>query len=373
MKPAIFEPSCLATAIGSLPHRDAEAGTRLILRHTPQIPGWAQFPKRDPLENMMVQFTEGIPGLTREGDKRYFNSESRDFTEELTAFYTSFLEATDGNDKHALERAALSPAYATGFQIFLDRLQEYPKEAVLAKGQVTGPFTLGFNLTDQNGKAAYFDDQLRDVLVKATALNAMWQVHRLKSLCPRVFICVDEPALLNFGTQICLTVTRQDVISDLNEMADLIHRSGAFVGIHCEENTDWSMLMESDLDILIFDAYDHMRSITLYPEELKKFLEKGGSLGWGIVPTLDQEAAANETFTSLLDRYGKGMEQLAALGFHEELLHRRTLLTPSCGCGGVLTESLAERVLDLLRQISTHLRSVYGFTDTTACFPGPEY
>jgi len=114
--------------------------------------------------------------------------------------------------------------------------------------------------------------------------------------------------------------------------------------------------MEADLDILVFDAYDHMQSITLYPKELRSFLERGGSLGWGIVPTLDRDAASSETIPSLLTRFDEGIECLVDLGIERELLLRRALITPSCGAGGVLTEPLAERVLYLLRQLSLDLR-----------------
>jgi hypothetical protein len=104
-----------------------------------------------------------------------------------------------------------------------------------------------------------------------------------------------------------------------------------------------------------------MQAITLYPAELRAFLERGGSLGWGIVPTLDKEAAATETVPSLLTRFDEGVERLVSRGLDRELLLRRALITPSCGAGGVLTESLAERVLDLLHQLSTTLRDQHGF------------
>jgi hypothetical protein len=119
--------------------------------------------------------------------------------------------------------------------------------------------------------------------------------------------------------------------------------------------------METHLDILDFDAYDHLQGITLYPGELATFFERGGRLGWGIVPTLDREAAAREKVASLAKRFEDGVRDLSGRGFEQELLLRRALLTPSCGAGGVLTEPLAERVLDLLRGLSHELRERYGF------------
>jgi methionine synthase II (cobalamin-independent) len=284
-----------------------------------------------------------------------------DYVEQLTDFYTRYLAVTETDDATSLDSFGLSPKYAAGFGEFMAQLPERAAGALMLKGQITGPFTLGTNLQDQERRCAYYDEQLRDVVVKAIVLNAMWQIKQLNAFHQRTLIIIDEPALLGFGSQTFITISRQDVLQDLNEVADAIHSLGGLAGVHCEANTDWSLLMESDLDILDFDAYDHMQSITLYPAELRAFFERGGSLGWGIVPTLDKDAAATETIPSLLARFDQGIERLVQKGFERELLLRRALITPSCGAGGVLDETLAERVLDLLRQLSSALRQRHGF------------
>ena len=358
----MFESCCLATAIGSLPHTDVARGTALMFESVPEIPTWVQFPRRTFHENMMVQFTEGMPGLIEEGDRIYFNTATPTFIEQLTGFYTRYLAASENSDPAALDTFGLSPRYAAGWAEFIARLPEQPAPPVMLKGQVTGPFTLGTNLPDQDRRCSYYDDQLRDVIVKTVALKAVWQIARLRTFGAPVMIFLDEPALLGFGSQTFITVSREDVVGDLKEVAAAIHAHGALAGVHCEANTDWSLLMEADLDVLDFDAYDHLQAITLYPAELRAFLERGGSLGWGIVPTLSREAAATESLASLLGRFEEGIEQLVRKGFARDLLLRRALVTPSCGAGGVLTEPLAERVLGLLRQLSTTLRHRYGFT-----------
>jgi len=357
----LFEPRCLATTIGSLPHTDIAVGTELIFESTPEIPAWPQFPRRIFQENMMVQFTEGMPGLVQDGDLIYFNTKAKDFTDQLTEFFTHYLAATGDGDPAALDHFAISAQYAAGFTQFIARLQEQTVPRVALKGQVTGPFTLGVNLLDQDDRCAYYDEQLRDMIVKTVALKATWQIAKLNSFAQQVIILIDEPSLLNFGSQMFLTVSREDIIGDLNEVAAAIHTQGGLAGVHCEANTDWSLLMETDLDLLVFDAYEHMQAITLYPGDLGIFLERGGSLGWGIVPTLDREAAATETLDSLMARFDDGVEQLAHKGLDRDLLVRKALITPSCGTGGVLTEPLAERVLYLLRQMSLNLRSRHGF------------
>ncbi|UCD72346.1 MAG: hypothetical protein JSW70_04955 [Syntrophobacterales bacterium] len=335
-----------------------------MFESTPEIPCWVQFPKRTFHENMMVQFTEGMPGLVEDGDRIFLNTEAPDFTEQLTEFFTRYLAVTEHGDAAALDHFAISSRYAAGFSVFIDRLQEQIVPPVALKGQITGPLTLGINIVDQNGRCAYYDNQLHDMIVKTSAMKAMWQIDQFGRFGKQTIILIDEPSLINFGTPMFITVSRDDIIRDVNEVADVIHTQGGLAGVHCEANTDWSLLMETDVDILVFDAYDHMRAITLYPAQLRSFLERGGSLGWGIVPTLDREAAATETFDSLMVRFDDGVGKLVHNGFDRELLLRRALITPSCGAGGVLTEPLAERVLSLLRQISTTLRTRKGFGGT---------
>ena len=357
----LFEPCCLATTIGSLPHTDAARGTALMFESTPEIPAWVQFPRRALRENMMIQFTEGLPSLVldEQEEKIYFDLTAPDFVDQLTDFYTHYLTATEAGDETALGQFAISAQYAAGFAEFIARLPEQPTQPLMLKGQVTGPFTLGTNLLDQDKRCSYYDDHLHDVVVKSVIMKALWQMSQLGTFGLPLMIFLDEPALLGFGSQTFITVSREDVTGDINEVVDAIHEQGGLAGVHCEENTDWSLLMETRLDILDFDAYDHMQAITLYPAELEAFLERGGVLGWGIVPTLDRNAAATETIPSLLARFDAGVARLVEKGFDRELLLRRALITPSCGAGGVLTEPLAERVLRLLREFSTTLRERY--------------
>ena len=358
-----FEPCCLATTIGSMPHTDVARGTALMFKNTPEIVSWVQFPKRNRFENMTIQFTEGMPALVHDGDRTYFSTSVSDFPEQMTLFYERYMAATEDENPDALEKFGLSSQYAAGFSEFIARLPKQMSlgKTIMLKGQVTGPFTLGTNLLDQNGRCSYYDDQLRDVVVKTIVLKALWQVTRLSEFSLPVMIFLDEPSLLGFGKQTFITISREDVIKDINEVVAAVHSHGGIAGIHCEENTDWSLLMETDLHILDFDAYEHMQGITLYPAELSAFFDRGGCLGWGIVPTLDREAAASETIPSLIARFEEGVESLVSKGFDRDQLLRRALITPSCGAGGVLTIPLAERILDLLCELSISLRKRYGF------------
>ena len=189
------EPRCLATTLGSLPHTDIVHGTDLIFTHTPDIPAWVQFPKRTARENMIAQFTEGLPGIVFPAEGRaYFDTAAPGFLDEVTDFYERYLAAIEGGDAAALDSFGLSSEVAAGFGEFVARLP-LKRPPFALKGQVTGPFTLGTSLLDQDRRCAYYDEQLRDIVVKSVALKALWQIGRLRPFCERVIIFADEPAL----------------------------------------------------------------------------------------------------------------------------------------------------------------------------------
>lgn len=353
-----FEPRLLATTLGSLPHTDVPLATRLVLQNTPEVPAWVQFPNLG--ESMMRQFNDGVPGLFTVGGGHFVDTHSSAFDDALTEFYTLYLSVAEEMEEEALEAFALPEESARGFYELMRQVPHYLEDVVALKGQVTGPFTLGINLTDHDFRATYYDERLRDVIVKLVGLKARWQIRRLREIHPRVMIFLDEPGLLAYGSANFISVSREDIVRDLREVAAAIHEEGGIAGVHCEENTDWSLLMESNLDILDFDAWGHFQSLALYPEQLAAFLDRGGALGWGLVPTLDRDAAGSVTSAELAARFERGLDELAERGLDRELLARRALLTPSCGAG-TLSEHLAGRVLQVLRDLSLGLRERYGF------------
>lgn len=352
-----FEPRCLATTIGSLPLDDARQATQLVLTYTADMPSWVQLAKR-PREGMLVQFTEGLPGLTGSGRKVYLDTEAPGFQDEMAHFYERYLAFSENQSAAALETFALTPSYAEGFHAFLDALKQNPSHPRALKGQVTGPFTLTTSLADQTGKSSFYNPQLRDCVVKMLSLKAQWQIEQLHPFGVPVIISIDEPSLVGFGSSAYLGISAADVQKDLNEIIAHIHRSKGYAAIHCCENTDWSMLLTTDVDILSFDAYGFFDKILLYPESLKAFFERQGMVAWGLIPTADPESLRRETAPSLMQRFKSYIKQLGDCTIDTEKLLRYSLLTPSCGAGS-LTPADAVRVLELLKEVSQELRGLY--------------
>jgi len=130
-------------------------------------------------------------------------------------------------------------------------------------------------------------------------------------------------------------------------------------GVHCCGNTDWSVLLETKADIISFDAYHYARSLSLYPSEVKKFLDGGGAVAWGIVPN-DEESLAKESAASLHDRLEEAMAPFTRHNIEFRQLIKQGLVTPSCGLGLINSEDAAEQVLKLLTELSERIRKRYG-------------
>jgi len=127
-------------------------------------------------------------------------------------------------------------------------------------------------------------------------------------------------------------------------------------GVHCCGNTDWSMLLSLDIQVLSLDAYQYAETLALYPDDLGAFLEKGGMIAWGIVPNGGE--ASTETPDTLLDRFEGILKMLEAKGIPREQMLENGFITPACGTGG-LSPALAERVFVLTREVSRAARQRY--------------
>jgi hypothetical protein len=128
-------------------------------------------------------------------------------------------------------------------------------------------------------------------------------------------------------------------------------------GAHCCGNTDWGLLLSTSVDILSFDTYEYAETLSLYPEEVEAFLDRGGVIAWGITPKTD--VVWEETVESLTRRLEEAIHLLVERGVSKEKLLERGLVTPSCGVGTMQVDA-AERTLDLTRSVAHEMQRRYG-------------
>jgi methionine synthase II (cobalamin-independent) len=325
--------------------------------YSPRIPLWVQLPVFAQ-ESMVPQFLPGMPGVVDRNGKTVIDTTADSFDNDLLSFFEDYMATSEDPQRLHGSRFALTDNTAKGVAALLETLARLETPPLAVKGQVTGPVTFCTGVKDQDDRAIFYNETLRDAAVKHLALNARWQVRKLSGPgCP-VIIFIDEPALAGFGSSELISISKEEILACLREVVDAIHADGGLAGIHVCANTDWSLVLESGADIVNFDAYAYFDRFILYSNQIKDFLAAGHMLAWGIVPTLKPEEIESESVASLSAGLLERFRQLESLGIVPAAIRAQSFITPSCGLGS-LSMSLAKRVLGLTRDLSTTIRSTY--------------
>jgi hypothetical protein len=339
-----------ATGIGSTPHTCPGEALALIDTYLKAVPHWPQLPRRSAAEGFAAQylaplFKRGLIALNAAGSP-YFTTDDPHWEARAFSFYEMLL------DEKNLAEFAFPQEAAAGFYAFLESAERFPGAALCVKGQISGPVTLGFQVNDPYGRPSFYDDTLREILVKTLAGQARWQTQCLKSLGLPALVFIDDPGLYGYGSSISVGLGRSEIQSALGEVIEGIRGAGGMTGVHCCAGPDWSLLLELPLEMISFDAYAYFSSLQVYSKALDLFLANGGALAWGIVPASEQ--ALEEDAGSLQRLLFERMETLAGQGVNEARLRRQLMITPSCGTG-TLQPVLAERIYRLTASLADRL------------------
>ena len=331
----------LTTAMGVMPHTDIDRALDQAL--SMDIPFWPQLPNLNYYEDMYVQASEHFPGIL-------LDLEERTLRFSMDKFIAEFEETLAHMDDP--EYFDISEQYSAVYHKFL-KMKLGDRPAI--RGQLEGPISFGFNVLDQNKRPIIFDDTVRPFLLEFMAKRVNVQLERLKKLNENAFMFVDEPglqfvfsALSGYG----------DVVAhqDMETFFSMIDRPR---GVHLCGNPDWDFLLSLDLEILSIDVYTNGDIFISYVNSIKDFLDRGGILVWGIVPT-NIEPFEKENIDSLEKKLVNLWETLVKKGIDLEFLISRSLLSPATCClVNPDKEKTVEKAFVLTNHLSAKLREKY--------------
>jgi hypothetical protein len=335
------------TGIGSVPYTDPGEAVAAIMTHAPDMPFWPQMVRLGFREEMVAQGAGGLPALRVDLETRQVLLDPEVPREEALAH---FYELVWGGD---LTPFALASEEARGFYTLLEQVAAGPNGPPALKGQVVGPVTFAGMVKAPDGKPILYDRELTQAVSQGLARKAAWQAQEFRKLGRQAVVFFDEPILTGFGSAF-LPVSREEVITILHDTLEAVREPGPLaVGVHCCGNTDWALLLSTPIDILSFDSYGYFDHLLLYDQALAAFLERGGTLAWGLVPT--GEDLRRESADSLWERWQGQVERLAARGLHLRDLLEHSLLTPACGLG-YLAPAAATNAMALLSEVGRRAR-----------------
>lgn len=332
----------LTTAMAVMPHTDINRALEMAL--SLDVPFWPQLPRYSYYEDMYVQASEHFPGMLLDVEKRTLRFSMEKFTNELEVAM-AHLDEPDYFD--------ISEAYSEVYHRFL-KLDLANRPAI--RGQLEGPISFGFNVVDQDNRPILFDDTVRPFMIEFLARRINIQLSKLKKINPNAFMFIDEPGL-------------QFVFSAMSGYSDVAARRDMEIffsliekprGVHLCGNPDWDFLLGLDLDILSLDVYSNGEVFVSYASSIKKFLDRGGMLVWGIIPT-NADPFEKESIDSLENRLIEMWAYLDRKGIDRNFLMSRSMLSPATCClVNPDIERTVEKAFNMVNQLSTRLRKRNG-------------
>jgi len=262
--------------MGIMPHTNIEKALELVL--SLDIPFWPQLPKINFYEDMYAQTSQNFPGIVVDTENDKLNFSTFRFEQELEEYSQKMVYA---------ETFALSQEYSVVYHRFLNRdFLRYPA----VRGQVTGPVSFGFRVTDENSRPIIYNDGVRALLFDFIQKKVNVQYHQLREKNPNAFVWLDEPGL-------GWVFSGLSGYNDVQARQDYQSFFGGFDGVkalHLCANVNLPYLLGLGVELLSFDAYQMELMPKGYAGAVGKFLNGGGNIAWGIVPT-DSESLNKET------------------------------------------------------------------------------
>ncbi len=331
----------LTTAMGVMPHKDIDRA--LEIAHSVDVPFWPQLPLYSYYEDMYVQVSEHFPGILLDLENKTLRFSMEKFISELEETLENFENP---------EYFAISDTYSAVYNRFLE-LDLSDRPAI--RGQLEGPISFGFRVVDQDDKPILFDDTVRSFMLEFMAKRINIQLSQLKKRNKNAFMFVDEPglqfifsAMSGYGDKIARV--------DMETFFSMIEKPR---GVHLCGNPDWDFLLNQDLDVLSLDVYTNGEVFPNYVKSIRKFLDRGGIIVWGIVPT-NFEPYEKENMTSMEKQLEKMWQFLQKKGIDFELLLDRSMLSPATCClVNPDGEKTVEKAFKMITNLSEKLREKY--------------
>jgi hypothetical protein len=331
----------LTTAMAVMPHRDVDRALNLAL--SLDVPFWPQLPHLNYYEDMYVQAAEHFPGILLDVPNRKLCFSMDKYVAELEETLTRL------DDPLYVD---ISPDYSVVYHRFLE-LDVQDRPAI--RGQLEGPISFGLNVHDLDDRPLIFNDVVRPFMLEFMARRVNVQLQRLKERNPNAFMFVDEPGLqfIFSGLAGYGNITAK---GDMEQFFALIERPR---GVHLCGNPDWDFLLGLDLDVLSLDMYSNGEVFVSYAKSLRRFLDRGGILIWGIVPT-NFEPFAKENLDSLEQRLLALWGSLDRHGIDRDFLLSRSMLSPATCClVNPDLEKTVEQAFAVTKALSGRLRDKF--------------
>lgn len=344
--PLPFQPSCLPLLLGSLPHRSAIQALEASGRYAGTLLAWPQLPQRSFREQSLVQSAVGFPGLVVDGAHAQVYVDREAGMRDLGRLGLAYLEDD-------IAYAALSRDDAAGIAELI-RQRDSLRGVLVAKGQLLGPISMAAQLVDEHQRPLLYDEVLFEAVAHHLYLRAAWQDRYLRDFFGASIVCLDEPFLDAVGMP--FLPLDWDVVR--GQIDTVLAGIRGCRGLYASGAVDWTQVLKTSVELIIADVHGHGQALVDAAPALAAFLERGGTVGLGLVPA-DEEGLALAEVNALVWRAHTLLRALEERGVPTDRLVRQAVISTSGGLGQ-LSIPAAERAMQLVAEVSAQLREQHG-------------
>lgn len=343
--------------VGDLPYESIKSVTAMEAKLYKDIPFLACLPKISICESLEERTLINIPGIFKDGNKIVLKTGFLKYNEDI-----SYLNKACNNYKTVnLEEYACEDLFLEKFCQIIKKFKS-PYACV----NILGPFTVSQILRTGAKEQALVDKNYKKLFTQAVCVKGFWAICKIKEYCPDTIpiIILEEPMFNQFGMlkREDEDVTAENVTKMFEIVVSKLKSAGAMVGIQCMDKCDWSIPIKSGVDLISYDAYNNPNNLCIYSEIVTSFLQKGGLINWGIVPTVSETFIKGLTVEYLYNRLMSTMNGVALAGVPINLLQNSALVSLN-GSTSHLPVFFAEKAIIMVAQLAGRLSTSFGFTD----------
>ena len=335
--------------LGMLPYDSIESTTRMFVKLYEKLPYLPFLPNVSKEDTIISRTLDNIPGIKIKDSKVKIKIASNHYKQGMSRLEKAFNHPSLDN----LEYFAFSSPFLEKYLQFIKKF-ESPNAVI----NLLGPFTISQILENVAEEEMLVDKTYRKLFIQAVCVKALWFIEKVKSVSPNTIpiIILEEPMLSQLGT---LKRENEEITEDLvtgllSKVVEKIKSAGALVAVQSMEKCNWQVPINAGVDIISFDAYNNPNNLSIFPEEVTKFIERGGKINWGIVPVMNETMVKSLNVDDMSRRLYATFDGLIMSGVPSHLVYNSAMVSVQ-GNVDHLAVIFAEKALMVATQLAQRI------------------
>lgn len=335
--------------LGALPYETVEAATKMEVKLFEKMPFLARLPKIDAEDNIIKRTFENFPGVKINDHNVILKVSSNHYKQRISKLEKAF----NHPNLEDLEPFAIAAPF---MEKFLQMVKKF--EPHYAQLNLLGPFTISQMLQNAAEEQMLIDKSYRKLFIQGVCVKALWMIEKIKEISPKTIpvIMFEEPLLGQLGDikRNNEEVTVELVTALFSRVFEKLHEANAVAGVQCLDKCDWKIPISAGVDLISFDAYNNPNILTILPEQIIEFVERGGKINWGIVPVMNEAMVKSLNIDYLAKRLLSTMEGLILAGVPEKYVYNSAMVSLQ-GDVDKLPIIFAEKAIILATQLAKRI------------------